>query len=88
VDISGSGTFNFAGKADALTLKIDGLGKFYAFDLQTRETTVRLSGSGRVEISCSESLTVNGSGLGKVEYKGSPGVNTNTSGSVSVTPAK
>ena len=84
VRISGSGNVEFSGRADTVDFNISGSGNLNALELQSREAAIRISGSGRVGISCSESLNIRTSGSGTVSYRGSPRVNINNSGSARV----
>ena len=84
VNISGVGSFDLSGRADIADLRLSGTGNVRALPLQSREAVIRLSGTGSVGISCSESLSVIASGAGSVEYRGSPSLNLDNSGMVSV----
>ena len=84
VNLSGSGSFSFSGLADRANLSISGSGNLDALDLQLREASVRLSGSGRLGVNSSESLSISASGSGRVSYRGSPRISLNNTGSVRV----
>src|SRR5688500_5922117 len=45
-DISGSGTVHVAGHADEVDLAVSGSGSYHAADLECRQASVRISGSG------------------------------------------
>jgi len=82
--VSGAGNLELSGKADIAELSISGTGTLNAFELETRDATVNLSGSGTVRMGVSENLHISASGAGSVEYKGTPGLSLNTSGAVRI----
>jgi hypothetical protein len=82
--ISGSADIYLAGNADNHEIDISGSGTIKAFELSTKTTEVKVSGSGRSEVTVSEHLKANITGSGKVRYKGSPVVDTKITGSGSV----
>ena len=84
VNSSGSGTARLSGRSDVVDISRSGSGGVQAFDLQTKNAVVGSSGSGRVEISVSDSLDVTSSGSGSVRYRGNPIVSQRTSGSGTV----
>jgi hypothetical protein len=82
--ISGSGSIDLTGKADDYTVSISGSGEINAFDVDAKNVSVKISGSGDCRISASESLDARISGSGDVFYKGRPRINTKISGSGSL----
>ena len=72
VDMAGDGTVQLKGSASKQEVKVSGFGKYLAKDLDTKETKLDLSGSGKAEVRADESLEVNVSGSGSVEYSGNP----------------
>jgi len=82
--ISGSGSIHLSGKAEDYTVSISGSGKINAFDVDAKNVSVKISGSGDCRLSASESLDVNISGSGDVYYKSRPRINTKISGSGSL----
>jgi hypothetical protein len=80
-DISGSGTMRFSGKADSLAASITGAGNIRAFDMQTRNVSLKITGSGNCEVSASETLNVKITGSGDVKYRGSPQISKKVTGS-------
>jgi hypothetical protein len=79
--ISGSGTIRLAGKAEDYTVSISGSGEINAFDVQAKNISVKISGSGDCRVQAAELLGVKISGSGDVYYKGRPRINTKISGS-------
>lgn len=82
VGISGSGKIEASGTAQAIKATISGSGRVYASNFEVDKCTVRISGSGDVEINVKSELDANISGSGTVSYKGNPNhVNGHSSGS-------
>jgi len=82
--ISGSGDIEMVGLSGSLETRISGSGSLTALDLETREATIRISGSGNCRVHVRDTLDVRISGSGDVEYRGNPKVNLSGSGSGSV----
>ncbi len=82
--ISGSGSINLFGKADDFTAAISGSGKINAFDLEMKNFSATISGSGDCRVNASESLNATISGSGDIYYKGRPQISTRISGSGSL----
>ena len=82
--ISGSGSINLFGKADDFTAAISGSGKINAFDLEMKNVSATISGSGDCRVNASESLNATISGSGDIYYKGRPQISTRISGSGSL----
>jgi len=80
-DISGSGTMRFSGKTDSLAASITGAGNIRAFDMQAKNVSLKITGSGDCEVSASETLNVKITGSGDVKYKGSPQISRKITGS-------
>jgi hypothetical protein len=83
-DISGSGSMQLSGQARDFTASISGSGKINAFEVQAKNVSVKISGSGDSRVSASESLDAKISGSGDVYYRGRPQINTRISGSGSL----
>jgi hypothetical protein len=82
VEISGSGKIEASGSAQSIKASISGSGRVNASNLEVDKCTVRISGSGDVEIHVKSELDANISGSGTVSYKGNPShVNGHSSGS-------
>ena len=81
IAISGSGSGNFHGNVDSFNATISGSGRVLAEELQTKDASIRVSGSGNVAIAVSDNLDVNISGSGRVNYIGNPAVTSSISGS-------
>jgi len=82
--ISGSGSMNLTGKTDRHDAQISGSGKINAFDMQARNVSLKISGSGDCKINATEILHTRISGSGDVFYKGHPRISSKISGSGSL----
>ena len=80
-EISGSGQVFLNGSANDHNINISGSGNVRAFGLESRNASVRISGSGNSEVRVSDYLHVTLSGSGNVYYKGNPDIDANISGS-------
>lgn len=86
-DISGSGNIIIAGETEQFLTFISGSGNIFAFDMESNNCQVRISGSGNCEVLVNNQLDVQISGSGSVRYKGNPPiVNSTITGSGSVIP--
>ena len=72
--ISGAGKYTLLGSAEKEYIEISGAAEVHGFDLQTSSCRVKISGSGKVETSVSDTLDVTIAGIGNVVYKGKPEV--------------
>ncbi|HPG05500.1 MAG TPA: head GIN domain-containing protein [Saprospiraceae bacterium] len=79
--ISGSGDLVLEGSAENVDYRISGSGKYHGFNLDTKNTSMDISGSGDAEVLVSELLEVRISGSGDIFYKGNPQLDVRTSGS-------
>jgi len=84
VNLAGAGSFELSGTADNADIRMAGAGRLDALDLQTRSTSINLTGVGTVSISCSDSLSVVAGGVGTVEYRGSPTLDLTRGGLVTI----
>jgi hypothetical protein len=80
--ISGSGEIRLRGAAKDHEYQLSGSGDLKGYELATEKSTIKVSGSGKCEVSVSAQLDVRISGSGKVYYRGNPTtVNQKISGS-------
>lgn len=79
--ISGSGRIEVSGTAYEHRIDISGSGNVQSYGLETKNTYVKISGSGSSQVWVTEYLNVNISGSGSVYYLGSPDIDVNISGS-------
>jgi hypothetical protein len=82
--ISGRGSFELAGRADRLHVRVSGSGEIDAGELEVVEAEVRISGQGNATVRVRERLDVRVSGVGEVRYHGAPTVTQRISGAGSV----
>lgn len=82
--ISGSGSVNLSGKTHNHDAAISGSGKINAFDMDAKNVSIKISGSGDCKVNATETLTAKISGSGDVYYRGQPQINSKISGSGSL----
>lgn len=80
-NISGSGSIYLAGSTNFYDATITGSGDVDAFELQARESSVVITGSGNCRISVSDKLRAKVTGSGDVLYKGRPQISQSITGS-------
>ena len=86
--ISGSGDIKLEGSTHELDHLVSGSGQLFAFDLATLRASIRISGSGDVEVNVEEFLDAQISGSGDVYYLGDPELDIRISGSGEVYHAR
>ena len=80
--VSGSGDMTATGTAETAKISLAGSGDIYADKLKTKNSDVRLSGSGDIRVYVEEHLKARVAGSGDITYKGNPEkLDTKTSGS-------
>jgi hypothetical protein len=79
--IRGSSKMNLGGTARKHDIKLNGSAKVDAFELETQETNLRISGSGIVELYAVQILDISISGSGQVHYRGNPKISQRIAGS-------
>lgn len=70
--ISGSGEIRLRGLAKDHDYQMSGSGDLKGYELATEKSKIKVSGSGKCEVSISAQLDVRISGSGKVNYRGNP----------------
>jgi hypothetical protein len=83
-DISGSGSILLGGKANSYHASITGSGKINTYNLEAKDVSINITGSGDCRVSASEKLRAKITGSGDVRYKGSPRIIKKITGSGSV----
>jgi hypothetical protein len=87
--ISGSGEIRLRGVARDHEYQMSGSGDLKCYELSTERSRIKISGSGKCEVSVSAQLDVKISGSGKVYYRGNPTtVNQKISGSGTIRKVK
>jgi len=84
VRVSGLGNFELAGETKFLDILISGSGNIDAFDLETEEAEITISGSGNAFVDVEDYLNVMISGSGSVFYRGTPEIDSHITGSGTV----
>jgi hypothetical protein len=79
--ISGSGSISLSGSAHSHDARITGSGDVDAFELQARDSSVVITGSGNCRIRVSDRLQAKITGSGDVLYKGDPRISQSITGS-------
>ncbi len=80
-NISGSGSMTLSGQTNRHHASISGSGKINAFDMHTRNVSLKVSGSGDCRINATDTLDARISGAGDVVYSGHPRITSKISGS-------
>jgi len=89
VVLSGAGVISLAGKVREQELNLMGAGKLEAFDLESKECEVSVSGLGTAEVYVTEKLNAKIEGVGSIKYGGDPkDVNTEIKGLGRIKPLK
>jgi hypothetical protein len=84
--INGSGEITLEGSCNNHSIKIRGSGNLHSYNMESKQTQVKVSGSGDARVNVNQKLNVTIEGSGKVVYKGSPIKEINILGSGSVKP--
>ena len=80
VDISGAGKVDISGQVKTQDISISGAGSYEAFELESSDCQISISGVGKAELNAANTLDIQMSGFGSIEYKGNPTVTQNISG--------
>jgi len=72
IDITGSGDVDLDGKAERLEADISGSGEVAAYRLTVKTARLRVSGSGDIRATVTESVRARVSGSGKIKISGNP----------------
>lgn len=86
--IAGSGNITLKGKTNDLDGKIAGSGNIRAKEMQSANTSVKISGSGSAEVVATQKLDTKIAGSGDVKYWGDASVDSKVQGSGSVSRQK
>jgi hypothetical protein len=71
-NLSGSGDIKLKGKTNQISAIIAGCGDIEAFEVDAENAKAEVSGSGDIQVTCSEFIEARVSGSGDIEYKGKP----------------
>ena len=72
IDASGMVTVDLTGKVEAQTLSVSGELRARNFGLESKRTFIEVSGTGEIEVTCTDSLDIEVSGSSTVYYQGYP----------------
>ena len=75
IDMEGGSHLIMDGKANSMSIDLQGAAKVESFDLECNDARVNIEGLGKANIYANENLNVNIDGIGIVNYKGNPLVN-------------
>lgn len=79
-DISGASELTLLKKVTQIDAEISGASTLHAFDAETQEAYLDLSGASKAKVSVAKILDVEASGASVVTYKGDPSIKSNLSG--------
>ena len=77
-----------AGATGINDIRLSGSAEIMAFNLETQETNLNISGSGKANLNVMQNLNINISGTGEVSYRGQPKVSQRITGSGRVNQIK
>ncbi len=72
VELSGVGLIELDGAADLQRVSLKGAGNLSAYDFETEETTIQLSGVGAAQVFARNRLDARVKGIGHISYRGDP----------------
>jgi hypothetical protein len=87
IDVSGTANVALSGQVTDQTLKVSGVLNAKNFELLTSNTSIDVSGSSDIEVSCTDNLEIDVSGSANVSYKGNPTISQNTTGTLNLIDA-
>lgn len=80
LDISGTADIILSGQVENHSIESSGIVNAYNFGLLTKSTSIDISGTADIEMSCSEKLDIEVDGAATIVYKGSPNISKDVSG--------
>lgn len=80
VAVSGSSNVKLKGSASAAEYSVSGKAEIQAFDLQSDDVQIAISGSANANVNAQKKLELKVSGMGNVKYRGNPAINQSVSG--------
>jgi len=82
--LGGSGTFQAGGRANTVSLSIEGSGSIEAAQLSTKNVNINVAGAGKVVVWARDTLSLRITGAGDVKYYGDPKISKSVTGAGSV----
>ena len=80
IKFSGTGNIKFSGTTTNQNINLSGTGQYNAYNLESQNALIKLSGSGSVYVNVQKDLSYKLSGVGDICYKGNPTVKGSKSG--------
>jgi hypothetical protein len=72
LQLDGAGAVNLSGKVNKQRLELSGAGNVDAFELQSKDCDISLSGFGSAQVFVTDNLNAEVSGVGSIRFKGDP----------------
>lgn len=72
LEVPGSGSVSLRGKVDKQELSLSGAGNLAAFELESKDCDINLSGVGSAQVFVTNNLQAEISGVGNIRFKGDP----------------
>jgi hypothetical protein len=82
LDIAGVADLILQGRAETLTLRASGVVTVQFLEFETRAVMLNISGTGNLDLFCSEFLDIDVSGAAIIRYKGSPVIRQTVAGTL------
>jgi len=70
--VSGTGDFRISGTAENQVIEVSGTGNFRNKDLNSKNCSVTISGTGNADVTVTDNLTARIAGVGNINYYGNP----------------
>ena len=80
LEISGTADMELSGQVENHSIESSGIVNAKNFGLLTKNTTIDISGTANIELSCSDELDIEVDGAAKISYKGNPTISEDVSG--------
>jgi hypothetical protein len=87
LNVSGTATIELSGQVDHQSIVSSGVVNASNFALLTKNTTIDVSGTADIELSCSDKLDIEVDGAAYIYYKGNPTISQDASGTLELIDA-
>jgi hypothetical protein len=84
---SGIANISLSGQVDQQMIESSGIVTVQNFNFSTRQTSIEVSGTGDIEVSCTEKLDIDVDGSAVIYYVGNPTITQKSSGSIEIVDA-
>ncbi|MDA9564144.1 DUF2807 domain-containing protein [Flavobacteriales bacterium] len=88
IDLSGASEIKLQGSARNAEFDLSGASEIEAYEFETENMIIEISGAGNAEVFVTETLDVEISGAGEVKYKGEPEIDDDISGAGNIEKVK